>query len=703
MNSILALSKRLSFLIIIACFAFCSLQIDAQDGQALYNMYSPEVVILQHQLYIDGMKTSCASLWKRWEDQIEDKFLSTYITVSSGSGFFIDYDGHLLTNSHVADIGAEGKIQDMLFQGIAKSVDNMALIFTNTERDQMKRDLRTLLEHSTYRFNAMRESENLGSVIVLAKGDPEKDDIALARIEGVKSEPLPLSADLDVDNKLTGLDVYSMGYPLGDSLQYLNKQRVVTMNRGNISAYRENAKYDIQHSASISSGNSGGPLVLESGLVCGMNTAMITKENANSLFYAISSKRIRKFLRLHGYDKLLLWGDRRLAMNDSGFSGLNKNRDGEYESPSMLVVSVGDDVTISLNGKIYGTGKQVVTLSEPLNELLISSRDVNERISIRFNPKLKGPVVFSPTLKNSTAEIQFTSEPAGRRVYADLRLLGTTPFTVNLPKGTYSVVTENDSTVFSQLDLEINDLSPKNIHLVGVKAYPVTFLDTPKTERLQLRFSGDSGTYLYDSVANVFLPEGEYSLDVQGIEGLKNVKIPVSVSDTGTEINLEEHQIQISFSVKGFVPGTRIFIDGKEKQEVKSDSIHIAPGEHLISLWHEDWKPLISFPITVDPSKVNYITWNKKTGDRIYMNRFLWSGIVLGTVGVLSTGVGLYYGQNSLIMKNTNNYEEYKSWKDKADMAMVTGVSTMFVATISELLSLWYKQKYNEKKKEFGL
>jgi serine protease Do len=97
--------------------------------------------------------------------------------------------------------------------------------------------------------------------------------------------PLPLTTN----NPVVGAQVFAMGDPLG--LQD-------TFTSGMVSAYRGytsplDARYDIlQHTAAISHGNSGGPLVDNYCNLIGINTLNVTDGTAQNLNFAITAKSI---------------------------------------------------------------------------------------------------------------------------------------------------------------------------------------------------------------------------------------------------------------------------------------------------------------------------------------------------------------------------------------------------------------------------
>lgn len=144
----------------------------------------------------------------------------------TGSGFVIDNQGHVLTNNHVIDPGADY----------------------------------TVVSHNGRQLPA-----------TLVGRDPA-NDLAVLEIEDVADlRPLPLGSSSDVQ---VGDQVLAIGSPLGLS---------GTVTAGIISALNREVELGsgghrtaIQTDAPINPGNSGGPLVNARGEVVGVNTALAT-------------------------------------------------------------------------------------------------------------------------------------------------------------------------------------------------------------------------------------------------------------------------------------------------------------------------------------------------------------------------------------------------------------------------------------------
>jgi 2-alkenal reductase len=166
------------------------------------------------------------------------------VPTGSGSGFFLDADGHVVTNQHVVDAGLEFEV---------------------------------VLEDGSER------------PATLIGADPNSD-VAVLKVDA----PVPAVAHIgDSSGLMPGQPVLALGSPLGT---FTN-----TVTEGIISALGRTVPDDnggpellnlIQHDAAINPGNSGGPLVTLSGEVVGINTLGII--DAQGLFFAVPSQTVTR-------------------------------------------------------------------------------------------------------------------------------------------------------------------------------------------------------------------------------------------------------------------------------------------------------------------------------------------------------------------------------------------------------------------------
>jgi 2-alkenal reductase len=172
--------------------------------------------------------------------------------VGSGSGFFIDEQGHVVTNNHVVEGG-----------------DEFEVIF----------------------------ADGTTQAATLVGRDPITD-VAVLQVPG----PVPAVVALgDSDAVQVGQPVLAIGSPLGT---FTN-----TVTQGIVSALGRSLAEDpnnpglhltglIQHDAAINPGNSGGPLVNQAGEVIGINTLAVTQVDlgvsAQGLFFAVPSNTVQR-------------------------------------------------------------------------------------------------------------------------------------------------------------------------------------------------------------------------------------------------------------------------------------------------------------------------------------------------------------------------------------------------------------------------
>jgi S1-C subfamily serine protease len=162
--------------------------------------------------------------------------------VSSGTAFFINSQGHLLTNHHVIDGCVQSKINYL------KKESDVELISSDKNLD-----------------------------LALLKADVEpKSFISFSK------------------NKLKKRDlITAAGYPLGIELSDDLK-----INDGKVSALKglENNSNHIMHTININPGNSGGPIVNQKGELVAVAVSGMSKDITEGLNFGIKSTAVENFL-----------------------------------------------------------------------------------------------------------------------------------------------------------------------------------------------------------------------------------------------------------------------------------------------------------------------------------------------------------------------------------------------------------------------
>jgi Do/DeqQ family serine protease len=175
-------------------------------------------------------------------------------TPSSGSGFIIDAQGHIITNNHVVSDADEINV--------------------------------TLPDGRVFK------GRTVGT-------DPETD-VAVIQIDGKDLPTLPLG---DSDRLRVGDWAIAIGNPLGELRGSVTVGIVSAQGRANLNIYGGTPAYQdfIQTDASINFGNSGGPLCNIRGEVVGINTAINTSGQGIGFAVPINlAKHVAEQLVAHG-------------------------------------------------------------------------------------------------------------------------------------------------------------------------------------------------------------------------------------------------------------------------------------------------------------------------------------------------------------------------------------------------------------------
>ncbi len=185
-----------------------------------------------------------------------------------GTGFFVGKENenpqYLITNCHV--------VRDFIISGGGRGQGTLQVLFDKQTSEEA----------------------------YIVDYDDEKD-IALLKLQEPTSMRKPLQLR-EPDNSMVGAEVYAVGYPLSaeatiNSVDSFSSNDA-TVTGGNISRFSTESgtgRQLIQTDASISGGNSGGPLVDKNGAVIGINT-LGSKLDAN-LFYAVSISEVLPLLK----------------------------------------------------------------------------------------------------------------------------------------------------------------------------------------------------------------------------------------------------------------------------------------------------------------------------------------------------------------------------------------------------------------------
>ncbi len=272
---------------------------------AVFDMYQEAVVMVSQNLYFDSQYARNPEHIKEVEKVFDTKILDSYVPIATGSAFFITPDGYLLTNNHVIDNTELQIAKKVLYRSMVRAINDSLHKFSFTTRqvDRIEEDFWSMIEKAQFQYQVRLNDKSVYVPEILLKD--EKNDMALLQIKPAGNEQIPRTKFVvlaDNKNLKVGENVIAIGYPIPGILETLFKDHQPTLTVGYVSALR-NENWGIQHTASISPGNSGGPLFNFSGNVVGMNVARIT--DASSIYFSIPAQRIVDWIMGSAYASLL--------------------------------------------------------------------------------------------------------------------------------------------------------------------------------------------------------------------------------------------------------------------------------------------------------------------------------------------------------------------------------------------------------------
>ena len=164
---------------------------------------------------------------------------------SSGSAFFINNIGNLVTNHHVIE-----------------GCKELSISYFDKE----------------YKANVLHSDKNLDLAVLKADVRP-KDHISVS-----KNPPKKLQ------------NIFAAGYPLGKGLS--DDLKITSGIISSIKGFKDNVN-EIQIDAAINSGNSGGPIVSENGYLVGISVSGLDKSKTESVNFGIKASSLEQFLNVN--------------------------------------------------------------------------------------------------------------------------------------------------------------------------------------------------------------------------------------------------------------------------------------------------------------------------------------------------------------------------------------------------------------------
>ena len=341
--------------------------------------------IASHEVVEKMVSTS--QIWRPIQEKVKDTVVQVFAQVAavdllqpykspslysaSGSGFFINDKGELITNAHVVD---QAKLWIQI-PSLGKRIIDVDVVSVSPERDL------ALLRVRPEGLEIIRKT--LGSVPFLPLGDSD----SLRRSD----------------------EVMALGYPLG--------QQSLKSTTGVISGHESHL---IQMSAAINPGSSGGPLLNTMGEVVGINCAGITE--AQNVGYGIPINDL-KIVQADMYKSKLLRKPFLGVLFNNATDSLTEYLGNPAPGGCYVVEVVGgstlDKAGVKRGDMIYEINGHKMDIfgemSVPWSEDKLSIVDYVSRLSI--GEELKLVAYRNGTRKNVAVKFSQAEQPAIRRLH----------------------------------------------------------------------------------------------------------------------------------------------------------------------------------------------------------------------------------------------------------------------------------------------
>ncbi len=662
---------RQALLILLEIFSFVSLGW-AQNTEA--NSFSDtslkSVVYVQTQFFMDSSLSQEASLWSKVDKWAQTKLLGNYVTVSTGSGFFVDTQGHILTNAHVVEIKDVGALRAEIITSLQDSIthDVPLDVLSDSEKFQLRVDVARILAAATPQIRIWVPGGQTASAVV--NDVSPSDDLALLSIQTDKTtRPLLLSP---VGNLRVGDSVWAIGYPLGTIFKQLFKTPQASVSQGIVSAIR-NDNWGIQHTAALNPGNSGGPLLDKFGNVVGVNVGLIT--NSTGLFFSIPVSRVVTFLKKNGLSSILQANE--LLRHSRSI----ENSLSTYEVGKSVVIISDVGARISSKGHFLGTAPLVLSMDTPAKVLTIIGSDGSRTITLRRNTQIQDTSTVNVVLMPFEGALRFTSDPAGASVVVDGTPIGVTPGEKEISAGTHIVQFFLDGYKFSEKSIVVRKGQLTRVASNGSVQIPFTFSEPlPSGTTFDLT-NGSHNIQLVDP-PKLTLSTGVWHIVVSNPGQLRNISFDLDTEKSPREINVKSWFDLSSLVFTGSLEGCTVKIDGQKllsPQLGKSYSVS-AGTTHTIMIERPDYHRF-TVDVKLEPQQTKTIVVNMVLLPEAQKSRDLWtSGLMTwGGVGLIAGGVAL------------------ASLPSEPNVVSEVGAGTAITGLIVTLIgSIWFNLALNE-------
>jgi S1-C subfamily serine protease len=561
------------FILLLMIFSLSYLSAENESG--IFEKYESSTVYIYQSLFLNSKNVKDPRLIQSIEKKYNVKILDNHFTLSSGTGFLITKDGYTVTNHHVIEKGSDlESIKYKIFNSLMNDFFDKLPdeVLPDDSYGDLRDEVRELCLKAdfSYRIFVNNKDDYPADLI-----QSDKDlDVALLKIKSdTFFNAVPMG---DSDSLKVGYQVTAIGYPVPSSLFYAVKEFKSTMTSGVVSALRSD-NWGIQHTSSISPGNSGGPLFNHAGEVIGVNVGAVT--TGNNLFFSIPINKLKKWLEGINYGKLIAQNKEQAERLGKKF---NLNSNGNLELGRSFFINLTKKYHVYINNKLQGvTPIFLENIPEGIHILKIESDSefLEQKIEVRGD--IGETVTLEPVLNKHSGSLFVSSQPAGASVIINGRKEGVTPCVINkVVIGSTKILIEKDG-YFSReetIQIEKNKTLKKEYSLE--RGYKIVFKNKMPDKASVTVSGGDKIVDLVKDPATLF-KKGKLEILIKS-DFFKEKKISIDLNDDYViDFNPEFYITKVKMN--NLKPESRIFFNDTDvTDKIKDGTIDYSSGEYKI-------------------------------------------------------------------------------------------------------------------------
>ncbi len=265
---------------------------EAGAEKDIFLTHQQAVMLVSQSVFLDRSQVKNVELFERLEKAMGRKVLDQYFPISNGTAFAVSADGYLVTAFHVIKHVPQEKVPGWSLSSFTHFIGRHLTpgYLRKPELNKILKEYQSITRRPELYVNVKTAGGEEYRAEVIAKDD--QLDLALLKIAPGKellTIPFTPGTTLKANQK-----VVTIGYPLQSVFDEFLDDLKSSITDGIISAIRE-ASWDVQHTASLNPGNSGGPLLNAQGELVGINVGEI--KEANNIYFAIRSQKLIDWLK----------------------------------------------------------------------------------------------------------------------------------------------------------------------------------------------------------------------------------------------------------------------------------------------------------------------------------------------------------------------------------------------------------------------